>query len=78
MLAQLEDGFIVTLMGMGVVFVLLTLMVWVVLGMSRLARLLEGAPAPITVAGTPGAAIEEEIVSAIGAAIAAYRQKHRR
>jgi sodium pump decarboxylase gamma subunit len=78
MLAQLEDGFIVTLMGMGVVFVLLTLLVWVVLGMSRLARFIEGAPAPVTVTGAPGAAADEEIVSAIGAAIAAYRQKHRR
>jgi sodium pump decarboxylase gamma subunit len=73
---QLQDGFTVTLMGMGVVFVLLTLLVGVVQAMSRLCRLLEGEPAPTAAAGSP-VAVEEEIVSAISVAIAAYRHKRR-
>jgi sodium pump decarboxylase gamma subunit len=74
---QLQDGFTVTLMGMGVVFLLLTTLVGVVQAMSRLCRLLEGEPVSTATASTP-VAVEEEIVSAIGAAITAYRQQRKR
>lgn len=75
MLEQLQAGFTLTLMGMGVVFVLLTLLIYVVQGMSKLCRMIEGTPPTATTGGTP--AVEEEIVSAIGAAVSTYRRRHR-
>lgn len=75
MLEQLQAGFTVTLMGMGVVFVLLTLLVYVVQGMSKLCRMIEGAPPAASTSGTP--AVEDEIVSVIGAAVSTYRRKHK-
>lgn len=75
MLAELQGGLTVTLIGMGVVFTLLTLLVYVVQGMSKLARLIEGRPAAAPNAAVPAA--DEEIVSAISAAISAYRRRHK-
>lgn len=77
MLEQLQAGFTVTLMGMGVVFVLLTLLVGVVQGMSRLCRLIEGAAPAVRAAEGPPV-VEDEIVSVIGAAVATYRHQHKR
>jgi sodium pump decarboxylase gamma subunit len=74
-LEQLQAGVTVTLMGMGVVFVLLTLLVYVVHGMSKLCRMIEGAAPATTTGGAP--AVEEEIVSAIGAAVSTYRRRHK-
>lgn len=75
MLDQMQAGFTVTLMGMGVVFVLLTLLIYVVQGMSKLCRMIEGAPPAPTTSDAP--AVEEEIVSVIGAAVSAYRRRHK-
>lgn len=76
MLEELQAGLVVTLMGLGVVFVLLTLLVYVVQGMSRLCRAIEGAQTPASSAPAPSA--EEEVVSAIGAAVSVYRRRHKR
>ena len=78
----LAEGLNVTLLGMGVVFVLLGLLVFVVHGMSRLAQALEGeqpvseAAAAAGVAG--GIQADQELISAITAAIHRYRRAHRR
>lgn len=65
--------------GMGTVFVLLALLVLVIHGVSRASRWLEPAttrgpapPAPPT--GKPAA--DTELVTVIGAAVAAYRRDH--
>ena len=71
----LEAGLMVTLVGMSVVFVLLAMLVGIIHGMSRLSRLIEGDAIPAT-AGTPQpTAIDDEIVSVIGAAIRMYRKR---
>lgn len=64
----LRAGLTVTLMGMGVVFMLLSLLVGVVHAMSRFAQAIEGMPS------VPAA--DEEIVSVISAAVAAHRSRH--
>jgi sodium pump decarboxylase gamma subunit len=69
----LQAGFTVTWIGMGVVFVLLTLLVGVVHGMSRIAQAIEGIPTPS--AAAPSMAGDEELVGVISAAVAAYRRK---
>lgn len=75
MLNEMQAGLTVTVMGMGVVFVLLTLLVYVVQGMSKLCRLIEGAPPVAPSAAAPSS--EEEVISAIGAAISTYRRRHK-
>jgi sodium pump decarboxylase gamma subunit len=68
----LEAGFTVTLVGMSVVFVLLTLLVGIIQSMSYLARLVgEAAPAPA--ADVEAATSDDEIVGIISAAVRAYR-----
>ncbi len=66
------------LVGMGVVFVLLTLLVLAVKGMSRLA--LAVGP-PVSVPDAPDASGEEdrgtELIAAITAAVTAYRRDAR-
>jgi sodium pump decarboxylase gamma subunit len=76
MSALFEAGLIVTAIGMGVVFVLLTLLVGIIRGMSALCRRIEGTPAGAPAAGAAPRA--QELVGVIGAAIAAYRKRHRR
>ena len=61
----LQAGLTVTLMGMGVVFVLLSLLVGVVHGMSRFAQMLD----------TSLPTADAELVSVISAAVTAYRNK---
>jgi sodium pump decarboxylase gamma subunit len=71
----LEAGLVVTVAGMGVVFVLLTLLVFIIQGMSRLSRLFErNAPAPA--APAPALEAEPEIASVVAAAVALYRNRH--
>ena len=72
-LTQLLDaGLEVTLIGMGVVFVLLTALVGAVYGMSALARLIEGPPVPkVAQAITTD---DEELIIVISAAIGRYRR----
>ena len=79
-----QAGLTVTLMGMGVVFVLLTMLVCVVQVMSRIISLIEGDTAPTIASGSVGAAavpqarsVEREIVSVAAAAIQMYRGKRR-
>ena len=78
----LQAGLNVTAIGMGVVFVLLTALVFIIRGMSALSRAIEGTlpPAPEPVAGKApagpsGATPQQEIISVIGAAIAAPRKR---
>jgi sodium pump decarboxylase gamma subunit len=77
----LEAGFNITAIGMGVVFVLLTLLVFIIRGMSALSRMLEGpaqsaTAAPVPVPGPANALPQQELVSVISAAITAYRKRH--
>lgn len=77
----LRDGLTVTLLGMGVVFVLLGLLVLIVTGMSRLAHALEGATPPEAApAAAPSGPVHanQELISAITAAVHRYRRGHRR
>ena len=76
----LQDGLNLTAIGMGVVFVLLTSLVFIVRGMSALSRVVQGPdiPARETQATSPAtgpAAPEAELVIAISAAIAQYRKR---
>ena len=78
----LQAGLNVTAIGMGVVFVLLTALVFIIRGMSALSHAIEGklpaAPQPATRATTPtadtGSNHSQEIVSVISAAVAAHRK----
>jgi len=74
----LEAGITVTIAGMGVVFVLLTLLVYVIQGMSALSRYLDGGQgAPPTAEPEPPANVlaDDELVSVIAAAIRMHRSK---
>jgi len=75
MTALLEDGLTITAIGMGVVFVLLTLMVFVIRAMSRLSELLGNSTVPMPAAG---AVDDAELVGVISAAIRAHRARHGR
>ena len=69
--AQLVDqGLTITLIGMTVVFVLLTLLVGIIHAMSALARLVTGPPTPIEDA----ALVDEELIGVIAVAIGYYRR----
>ena len=76
MAALLEAGLSITFIGMTVVFVLLTLLVGIIRGMSILAARIEGSQ-PATPAAAPAASDETEITGIIAAAIAAYRGRRR-
>jgi len=69
----LQAGLNVTAIGMGVVFVLLTLLVFIIRGMSALSSAFEGPVEP-----SPGTAVlpQQELVGVISAAVAAYRRRH--
>lgn len=75
----LTMGLELMLMGMGVVFLLLGLLVFTVQGVSRLVRLLEGAPArpasSAVLATTPPPG-QDELVAVISAAVQRYRSRH--
>nr|VFK50824.1 MAG: oxaloacetate decarboxylase, gamma subunit [Candidatus Kentron sp. TC]VFK64107.1 MAG: oxaloacetate decarboxylase, gamma subunit [Candidatus Kentron sp. TC] len=71
----LATGVNLMLLGMGVVFVLLGLLIVTVNGMSRLARALQGEPVPpepptVRPVGTP----DQQLLSVISAAIHKYRR----
>jgi sodium pump decarboxylase gamma subunit len=79
----LQAGLNVTAIGMGVVFVLLTALVFIIRGMSALSHAIEDAlpaapeppaskPLPAMTVGTP----QQEVVSVISAAIAAHRKRN--
>jgi sodium pump decarboxylase gamma subunit len=73
----LQAGLNVTAIGMSVVFVLLTLLVFVIRGMSALTRAIDSAfPAlPEPAAAVSASPTGHELVSVISAAIAAHRRK---
>ena len=71
-----QAGLNVTAIGMGVVFVLLTSLVFVIRGMSALAHAIGGAPPATAGRGAAGPAAtlaNQELVGVITAAIAAHR-----
>jgi oxaloacetate decarboxylase gamma subunit len=83
MMSQLlQAGLNVTAIGMGVVFVLLTALVFIIRGMSALCHAIESrmpaAPQPAPRAATPAptatSSQTQEIVSVISAAVAAHRK----
>jgi oxaloacetate decarboxylase gamma subunit len=76
----LMQGFELMLLGMGIVFCFLVLLVFMMQGMSWLAHRIGGEalyhsePAP-SVAPVPAA--ETDLIAAIGAAVYRYRARHR-
>nr|VFK36601.1 MAG: oxaloacetate decarboxylase, gamma subunit [Candidatus Kentron sp. SD]VFK39591.1 MAG: oxaloacetate decarboxylase, gamma subunit [Candidatus Kentron sp. SD]VFK78081.1 MAG: oxaloacetate decarboxylase, gamma subunit [Candidatus Kentron sp. SD] len=74
----LISGVNLMLLGMGVVFVLLGLMIVTMSGMSRLARALQGEPPPPELpAARPAGTPDQQLLSVIGAAIHKYRRSRR-
>lgn len=71
----MEAGFTVTLVGMGVVFALLTLLVGVIQSMSYLSRLIDGGEKPAPAGAGQAPVMDEEIVGVISAAIRMYRRQ---
>lgn len=76
----LQEGVVLMIVGMGVVFVLLTLLVFVVQAVSKLSNALAPVAAPSALPLSSGrtGAIDEEIVSAIGAAVRQHRRRRNR
>jgi sodium pump decarboxylase gamma subunit len=81
----IQSGLTVTLIGMGTVFVLLTLLVWIVQLMSRISRRLgapDGAELPAAAPAMPappnGDDEDQELIGVVGAAIRMYRSRHGR
>jgi oxaloacetate decarboxylase gamma subunit len=76
---QLIVGLKLTVTGMVTVFVLLAFMVVVIHWMSKLAHRLQPPPRqqPLTSTGSPSAAQDPALVSAISAAIHRYRSERR-
>ena len=74
----IQSGLTITAIGMGVVFILLTLLVGIIQGMSALAIRLGGRPESTTAAAAarPAPPRDGELVAVIAAAISAYRQSH--
>jgi sodium pump decarboxylase gamma subunit len=75
----LQSGLNVTAIGMGVVFTLLTSLVFIIRGMSALARMFEGPMQTGSgpgVSGATGTPPPNELVSAISAAVATHRKRH--
>ncbi len=68
-------GIQLMLMGMGIVFAFLIILVVTMNGMSRLAVLLEGEQLATDAAKVPGSA-DEVLISVISAAIKRYRDTH--
>jgi len=73
----LQAGLNVTAIGISVVFILLTLLVGIIRGMSAICRMIENAmPQAASPAGSqPAAQSDQQLVSVISAAIAAHRKR---
>jgi sodium pump decarboxylase gamma subunit len=73
----LQEGLNVTAIGISVVFILLTLLVGVIQGMSALSRMIEAAmPLPPEPTGSlPVEPSNQQLISVISAAIAAHRRR---
>jgi sodium pump decarboxylase gamma subunit len=70
--ALIESGLTITVIGMGVVFILLTLLVWIIQAMSRFAAAIGGDLSPAPAAAPAG---DGETIAVISAAIDAYRRR---
>jgi sodium pump decarboxylase gamma subunit len=70
-----QEGLNVTAIGMGVVFVLLTLLVFIIRGMSALALKLGGPPETPAAAAGPSQLPQGELIGVISAAIAMHRRR---
>jgi len=75
---MLAAGGNLMLLGMGFVFALLGLLVLVIGAMSRLARRLEGEPAPLELPAERAPTPDQELLSVISAAIHRYRRSRGR
>lgn len=76
----LQDGLALMGLGMGVVFVFLTLLVVAVVLMSRLVERFSPMPAPVSpkrAQASNSAEVDEEVLAVIGAAVHHYRRKTR-
>lgn len=76
----LQDGLALMGLGMGVVFVFLTLLVVAVVLMSRLVQRFAPTPAPVNAKrarALNAAEVDEEVLAVIGAAVHHYRGKPR-
>ena len=73
MAESLETGLVLMAAGMGTVFALLAMLVWMVRGMSRLSRWLD-PQAPVAAPPPPAAATNDELITVIGAAISAFKR----
>jgi sodium pump decarboxylase gamma subunit len=71
----LQAGLTVTVIGVTTVFVLLTLLVYVVELMSWISRAVVEKPAHPEGAAAP---VDDEIVSVISSAVGTYRRRHKR
>jgi sodium pump decarboxylase gamma subunit len=75
----LLQGLNLTALGMGVVFVLLTLLVGIIHAMSALCRRIEGDEVAVAVAPPAGAALSDpELIGVISAAIQAHLNRQTR
>jgi sodium pump decarboxylase gamma subunit len=82
-MAELEAGLIVMLIGMTVVYVMLTVLIFTIRTMSHLSRVIDAVAAvtPPASAAQPAPALrradDDELAGVIGAAIAAHRRRRR-
>lgn len=81
LLEQITNGLVIMLLGMGVVFVFLTLLVFMTKGMSAIARKFNPTVAPATVPQASSVTIGQEantdgeVAAAIAAAVAQQKRK---
>jgi sodium pump decarboxylase gamma subunit len=81
MTSLLLQGLNLTALGMGVVFILLTLLVGIIHAMSALCRRIEGASAGVSAtvpAPAQGSLTNPELISVISAAIQAHHSRQTR
>jgi oxaloacetate decarboxylase gamma subunit len=81
MAESLETGLVLMVAGMGTVFALLALLVWLVQGVSKLSHWLAppvAAAAPASTAPSQSVAADGELVSVIAAAVKAHRDRRAR
>ena len=71
----LMQGLSLMLLGMGVVFTFLILLVFSLIGMSRLARLLEGETMPAGIPVNNDTGDDENLPVVIAAAVTRYRRR---
>jgi oxaloacetate decarboxylase (Na+ extruding) subunit gamma len=76
MAESLETGLILMAAGMGTVFLLLAMLVWLVGLVSKLSRRLDPPVASPAAAPEPTHTANGELLSVIGAAIKTHRDRH--